>query len=116
MHEAVKSRLNSWDACSNSVQNLSSRWLNKNLKIRMYGTVIFVCCFLCVCETPSVSLRKNILIHNYRVLGQISGGKREEVTGDQRRLCSVKHHDVYSTPDIIWVFKSNKMRWVRHVP
>lgn len=70
-----------------------------------------------MCETPSVTLRKNILrVFNNRVLGQILGAKREEVTGDQRRMVSAKRHDVYSTPDIVWVFKSNKMSWMRHVP
>jgi sensor domain CHASE-containing protein len=94
MHEAVKSRLNSWDACCNSVQNLSSHWLNKNLKIRIYGTVI-LCVVFYVCETPSVTLRKNILrVFGNRVLRQIFGAEREEVTGDQRRMCSVKCHDV----------------------
>jgi hypothetical protein len=70
-----------------------------------------------VCETPSVTLRKYILkVSNNRVLGQIYGAKLEEVMGDQRRMCRAKHHEVYSTPDIVWVFKSNKMRGVRHVP
>jgi hypothetical protein len=70
-----------------------------------------------VCERPSVILRKNILrVFNNRVLGQIFGAKREEVTGDQRRMCSAKHHVVYSTPDIVWVIKSDKMRWVKRVP
>jgi hypothetical protein len=101
MHEAVKSRLNSWDACCNSVQNLSSHWLNKNLKIRIYDTVILFVVFY-VCETPSVTLRKNILrVFNNRVLGQIFGAKREEMTGDQSRMCSAKRHVVYSTPDIV---------------
>lgn len=70
-----------------------------------------------MCETPSITLRKNILrVFNNRVLGQIFGAKRDEVTGDQRRMCSAKSRDVYSTSDIVWVFKSNKMSWVRHVP
>jgi len=77
MHEAVRSRLNSWGACCSSVQNLSPHWLNINLKFRIYGTVI-LCVVFCVCETTSVTLRKNIL----RVVGQIFWAKREEVTGD----------------------------------
>lgn len=116
MHEAVKSSLKSWDACCNSLKNLSSHWLYKNLKIRIYGSVI-LCVVFYVCATPSVTLRKKVVrVFNNRVFGQMFGAKREEVTGDQRRMCSVKRHDVYSTPDIVWVFKSNKMRWVRHVP
>jgi hypothetical protein len=44
IQEEIKRRLNSANACYHSVQNLlSSRVLSKNLKIRIYKTIIFAC-------------------------------------------------------------------------
>jgi hypothetical protein len=40
-----------------------------------------------------------------RVLRKILGSKRDEVTGDWRRLHNEKLYDVYSSPNIIWVIK-----------
>jgi len=56
--EEIKSKLMSGDACNHSVQNLlSSRLLSKNLKIKIYRTIIFACCFY-GCETWSLTLRE----------------------------------------------------------
>jgi hypothetical protein len=40
---------------------------------------------------------------------------REEVTGDWRKLYKDEIYNLYSSPDIIWMSKSRRMRWVRHV-
>jgi hypothetical protein len=40
--------------------------------------------------------------------------KREEVTGDWRRLHNEELHNLYTSPDIIRVIKSRRMRWVDH--
>jgi sorting nexin-29 len=57
IHEEIKSRLNSGNACYHSVQNfLSSQLLSKNLKIRIYKTIILPV-VLYVCETWSLTLR-----------------------------------------------------------
>jgi len=45
-----------------------------------------------------------------RVLREIYGTKEEEVTGEWRRLHNEEHHDMYSSPDIILMVKSRKMR------
>jgi hypothetical protein len=56
-HDEIKSRLNSGNACYYSVQNhLSSRLIPKNLKIKIYKTVIFPV-VLYGCETWSLTLR-----------------------------------------------------------
>jgi hypothetical protein len=56
IHDEIKSRLNSGNACYYSVQNLlSSRLISKNLKIKMYKTVIFPV-VLYGCETWSLTL------------------------------------------------------------
>jgi hypothetical protein len=50
-----------------------------------------------------------------RVLRRIFGSKRDEVTGEWRRLHDEELYDMYSSPNIILVIKSRRMRWMRHV-
>jgi hypothetical protein len=50
-----------------------------------------------------------------RVLGRIFGPKRDEVTGEWRKLHSGELHNLYSSPDIIRHIKSRRMRWAGHV-
>jgi hypothetical protein len=50
-----------------------------------------------------------------RVLRGIFGSKRDEVTGERRRLRNEKLHDLYSSLNIIRVIKSRRMRWAGHV-
>jgi hypothetical protein len=49
-----------------------------------------------------------------RALRKIYGRKREEVAGDRRRLHNEELHNLYTSPYIIRVMKSRRMRWVRH--
>jgi hypothetical protein len=49
------------------------------------------------------------------VLKRIFGPKRDEVTGEWRKLHSGELHDLYSSPDIIRQIKSRRMRWAGHV-
>ena len=86
--EEIKSRLKSGNACYHSVQNLlSSRLLSKNLKIKIYRTVISPV-VLYGCETWSFSLReeRKLRVFENRVLRRIFGPRRDEVTGQWRRL------------------------------
>jgi hypothetical protein len=46
-----------------------------------------------------------------RVLRSIFGPKRDEVTGDRRKLHNGELHNLYSSPNIISMMKSRKMRW-----
>jgi hypothetical protein len=58
MHEEIKSRLNSGNACYRSVHSLlSSRLLSRNLKVKIYKTIILPV-VLYGCETWSVTLRE----------------------------------------------------------
>jgi hypothetical protein len=50
-----------------------------------------------------------------RVLRRIFGPKRDEVTGDWRKLHNEELHDLYSSPSIIRIIKSRRMRWAGHV-
>jgi len=48
-------------------------------------------------------------------LRRIFGPRREEVTGEWRRLHNEELNDLYSSPNIVRVIKSRKMRWAGHV-
>jgi hypothetical protein len=50
-----------------------------------------------------------------RVLRRIFGLKRGEVTGERRKLHNVELRDLYSSPSIIRIIKSRRMRWAGHV-
>jgi hypothetical protein len=50
-----------------------------------------------------------------RVLRRIFGPKRDEATGEWRRLHNEELTDLYSSPNIIRVIKSRRMRWAGHV-
>jgi hypothetical protein len=69
------------------------------------------------CETWSVTLReeKKLRVFENRVLRRIFGSKRHEATGDWRRLHNGELNDLYSSPNIIRVIKSRRMRWAGHV-
>jgi hypothetical protein len=49
------------------------------------------------------------------VLRRIFGPKRDEVTGERRRLHNKELHALYSSPNIILVIKSRRLRWAGHV-
>jgi hypothetical protein len=50
-----------------------------------------------------------------RVLRRIFGPKRDEVTGDWRKLPNEELHNLYSSPSIIRMMKTRKIRWAEHV-
>jgi hypothetical protein len=58
----------------------------------------------------SLTLRKE---RRLRVL-TVFGPKRDEVTGEWRKLHN-ELNDLYSSPNIVWVVKSRRMRWAGHV-
>jgi hypothetical protein len=116
IHNEIKSRLNSENACYYSVKNLfSSRLISKNLKIKIYRSVILPV-VLYGCETWSLTLREEnrLRVFENRVLRRIFGPKREE-DGSRRKLHNDELHSLYSSPNIVKVIKSRRMRWAGHV-
>jgi hypothetical protein len=88
IQEEMKSRLKLGNACYHSVQNLlSSRLLSKNLKITIYRNIILLV-VLYGCETWSLTLReeRRLRVFENRVLRRVFGPKRDEVTGEWRKL------------------------------
>jgi hypothetical protein len=50
-----------------------------------------------------------------RVLRRIFGPKRDEVTGEWRKLHNEEFRDLYSSPSIIRIIKLRRMRWAKRV-
>jgi len=95
---------------------LSSSLLSKNLKIKIFRTVILPV-GLYGCETWSFILREEhrLRVFENRVLRRIFGPKRDEVTGEWRKLHNDELNDLYCSPSIVWVIKSRGMRWAGRV-
>jgi hypothetical protein len=90
--------------------------LSKNTKIRVYRTVVLPV-VLYGCEIWYVTLREEhrLRVFENRVLRRVFGPKRDEATGEWRRLHNEELNDVYSSPNIIRVIKWTGMRWAGHV-
>jgi hypothetical protein len=116
IHDEIKSRLNSRNACYHSVQNiLSFHLISINLKIKIYKTVNLPV-VLYGCKTWSLILREEHKLRDSenRVLRRIFGPKREE-----DRSWTKLHNDelycLYSSPNIVRAIKSRRMRWAGHL-
>jgi hypothetical protein len=73
-------------------------------------------CFLYGCETWSLILReeRNLRVFENMVLRRIFGPRRDEMTGEWRRLHNEELNDLYSSPNIVRVIKSRIMRLAGH--
>jgi hypothetical protein len=106
IQEEIKRRLNSGNACYHAVQNLlPSCLLSKNIKIKMYKTIILLVA-LYGCETWSLTLKEEhrLRVFEIRVL-RIFGPKRDEVTRGWRKLHNEEFHKLYISPSIIRTIK-----------
>jgi hypothetical protein len=90
--------------------------LSKNLEMRRYKTIILPV-VLYGCEIWSLTLRDKhrLRVFENRVLRRIFGTKRDEVTGEWRKLHNEELRDLYSSPSIIRIIGSRRMRWAGHV-
>ena len=90
--------------------------LPKNIKVKIYKTIILPY-ILYGCETWSLTLReeRRLRVFEYRVLRRVCGSKRDEVTGEWRKLHNDELNDLYCSPNIVLVVKSRRMRWAGNV-
>jgi hypothetical protein len=111
----IKRRLNAGSACYHSVQNhLSSHLLSKNLKHRIYKSVI-LSVVLYGCETLTLREEHRLKGFEKGVQRRIFGLKCADVTGDLRKLHDEELHNLCSLPSIIRMMKSRRMRMSGHV-
>ena len=68
-------------------------------------------------ETWSLTLRdeRRLRVFENRVLRRIFGPKRDDITGEWRKLHNEELNDLYCSLNIIRVIKSSRMRWAGHV-
>jgi hypothetical protein len=94
---------------------MSSRLISKNLKNKIHKTVILPV-VLYGCETWSLTLGEVHIqrVFENRVLRRIFGPKREE-DGLWRKLHNDEVHSLHSSPNIVRVIESRRMKWAGHV-
>jgi hypothetical protein len=85
--------------------------LSKNLKIKIYRIIILPV-VLYGCDTWSLTLRekRRLRVFENWVLRRVFGPKRDEVTGEWRKLYNEELNDLYSLPNIVRVVKLRRMR------
>ena len=92
------------------------RLLSKNLKIKIYRTITLPV-VLYGCENWSLTLReeRKLRLFENRVLRRIFGPRRDEVTGEWRKWHNEELNGLSSSPNIVRMIKSRRMRWAGHV-
>jgi hypothetical protein len=111
IHDEIKSRLISEECfLLFGPKFLSSRLISKNLKIKIQKAVILPV-LMYGCETWSLILREEhrLRVSENRVLRRIFGPKGE-TDGSWRKLHNDKFHGVCSSPNIVRVMKSRRMK------
>jgi len=117
IQEEIKSKFKSGNACCHAVQNvLTSSLPSKNIMFKIHRTIIWPVVFY-GCETWSFTLReeRRLRVFENRVVRRIFGPKSDEVTGERRKLHNEELNNLYSSPNIVRVIKSKRMRWAGHV-
>ena len=94
----------------------SSSLLSKSLMIKTYRSIILPV-VLYGCETRSLTLRekRRLRLFENGMLRRIFRPKRDNVTGEWRKLHHEELNYLYPSPNIIRVIKTRRMRWAGHV-
>ena len=97
-------------------ENFIVRLLSKKLKVKTYKTIILPVVFY-GSETWSLTLKEEhrLRLFENKVLRKMFGAKKDEITGEWRKLHNAELHALYSPPNIIRSLKSRRLRWAGHV-
>jgi hypothetical protein len=117
MHEEIKGRPNSENACYHSVQSVfSSRLLSRNVNVKTDKTMMLPG-VLYGCETLSLTLRElhRLRVFESRAVRRIFGPKWDEVTGKWRKLHSEELYNLHKFRNIIRQIELRRVRWVGRV-
>jgi hypothetical protein len=90
--------------------------MSQNINIRLWKIIILPV-VLYRCETWSLTLREEhrLRVFENRVLRRMFVPKRHAVTGDWRKLHNEELHNFYSSPNIIRLIKSRRVKWAGNV-
>ncbi|KAJ4430586.1 hypothetical protein ANN_19174 [Periplaneta americana] len=113
IQRAMFSSQNRFASCINAQgHHFEDMILSKNLKVRIYKTLILPV-VLYGCETWTLTLREEqrLRVFENKVFRTTFGAKRDEITGEWRKLHNAELHSLYSSPDIIRNIKSRRLRW-----
>jgi hypothetical protein len=88
----------------------------KNVTIKIYINIILPV-VLHGCRTWSLTLREEPILGAFenRVLRRISGPKRNKMLGGWRKQHNEEHRNLYSSPNIIRIINSRRIRWAGNV-
>ena len=114
--DEIKCRLKAGNSCYYSVQALlSSRLLPRNLKIKIYKTII-LSVVLYGCKTWSLTLKeeRRLRVFENRILKWIFEPKKD-ANEEWRRLNNEEFHSLYCSPNIFSVLKSRRLRRTAYV-
>ena len=103
--EEIKHRISMGNPCYYSLEKiLSSHLLSKKLKVNTYKTIILPV-VLYRCETWSLTLREEhrLRVFENEIIGKIFGAKKDEITGEWRKLHNAELHALYSSPKLLGI-------------
>ena len=117
IRKEIKRRINMENACYYSLEKiLSSHLLFKKLKVNTYKIIILpVVLYGCEIWSPTLREEHRLRVFENNVLRKIFGAKRDEITGEWRKLHNADLHELYSSPNIIRNLKSRRLRWAGQV-
>jgi len=92
------------------------QFATQKYKINILKTIILPVVFYWY-ATCSLTPREEHRLRAFenRVLRRMFGPTRDEVTREWRKLYNEELSDQYTSPNIVWMIKSRRMRWVGHV-
>jgi len=95
---------------------LSSSLLAENINIKIYRSIILpVVLYGCETWSPTMREKRRLRVFENGLLRRIFGLKRDEMTGEWRKLHNEELNDLFCSLEIIRVIKSRRMRWAGHV-